>query len=175
MLFRKLISPRYHLRIWKLKFEKEKIKGGLRLRSIKFIEFHDNSYDAELKIDSLLASVVNEKYVYLMKFDSGDLLVISEKPLTKEGILKQDAYLVRDEATLKKLLLSQRSKKSRILVEFQPFIVWFPVAVILMYLSKRISILGFLLAFGGYFVIKELLRILEYYILGYCRDREKEN
>ncbi len=170
MLFGKLISPRYHLRIWKLKFEKEKIKEGLRLRSIKFIEFHDDSYDAELKVDSLLASAIGEKYVYLMKFEDGNLLVISEKPLTEEGILKQDAYLVRDEATLKKLILSQSSKKERVLMEFQPFIVWFPIAVILVYLSKRISTLEFLLAFGGYLIIKKLLRILEYYILGYCGE-----
>ncbi|WP_457753845.1 hypothetical protein [Thermococcus sp.] len=142
----------------------------MRLRSIKFIEFHDESYNAELKVDSLLASAIGEKYVYLMKFEDGNLLVISEKPLTEEGILKQDAYLVRDEATLKKLILSQSSKKERILMEFQPFIVWFPIAVILAYLSKRISTLEFLLAFGGYLIIKKLLRILEYYISGYCRE-----
>jgi len=53
----------------------------LKLRSIKFIEFYEDSYDAELKIDSLLASAINEKYVYLMKFDDGNLLVISEKAL----------------------------------------------------------------------------------------------
>ena len=101
MMFGKLISPRYHLRIWKLKFGKEEIKEGLKLRSIKFIEFYEDSYDAELKIDSLLASAINEKYVYLMKFENdGNLLVISEKPLTKEEILKQDTYLVRNEETL---------------------------------------------------------------------------
>ncbi|NJE08798.1 hypothetical protein E3E31_09740 [Thermococcus sp. M39] len=171
MLFGKLISPRYHLRIWKLKFEKEKIKEGLKLRSIKFIEFYEDSYDAELKVDSLLASAISEKYVYLMKFENnGNLLVISEKPLTKEGISKQDAYLVHDEATLKKLILSQNSKKSRILMEFQPLLVWSPIAFAITYLTKKVPLLTFFFAIGGYFIIKELLKILEYYLLGYCRE-----
>ncbi|GEM_PF-3458577 len=171
MMFGKLINPRYHLRIWKLKFEKEKIKEELKLRSIRFIEFYEDSYDAELKIDSLLATAINEKYVYLMKFENnGNLLVISEKLLTKEGISKQDAYLVRDEATLKKLILSQSSKKAQIIMEFQPFLVWLPVAFATTYLTKKVPLLTFFLAIGGYFIIKKLLRILEYYILGYCRE-----
>ncbi|WP_265100807.1 hypothetical protein [Thermococcus paralvinellae] len=41
MLFGKLINPRYHLRIWKLKFEKEKVKEELKLGIIKFVEFQD--------------------------------------------------------------------------------------------------------------------------------------
>ncbi|MBO8174549.1 MAG: hypothetical protein H0Z18_04760 [Thermococcus sp.] len=93
-----------------------------------------------------------------MKFENdGNLLVISEKPLTKEGILKPDTYLVRNEETLKKLILSQSSKKAQTIMEFQPFLVWLPVAFVITYLTKKVPLLTFFLAIGGYFIIKKLL------------------
>jgi len=55
-------------------------------------------------------------------------------------------------------------------MEFQPFLVWLPVAFAITYLTKKVPLLTFFLAIGGYFIIKKLLGILEYYILGYCRE-----
>ncbi|NJE47270.1 hypothetical protein E3E35_07630 [Thermococcus sp. GR7] len=168
MLLERLLKPSYRFRIWELEFDSKKFVEGLRRKGIHVAELRED-WDVELTVEAFLGSTFGE-HVYLIKFKDGiKLLARTTDPLKKEFKLKENAYLVRNEGALKKLILSQTSTMMKILMGFQPLVIWAPLVFGLQYLDERYPFAGFFLVLLGFF-LNDLLKTLEYFILGYCRE-----
>ncbi|WP_199920035.1 hypothetical protein [Thermococcus piezophilus] len=57
----------------------------------------------------------------------------------------------------------------KILMELQPFVIWAPLIFGLQYLGGRYPLASIFLILLGFF-LNELLKVMEYFILGYCRE-----
>lgn len=57
----------------------------------------------------------------------------------------------------------------KILMELQPFVIWAPLIFGLQYLEGRYPLASIFLILLGFF-LNELLKVMEYFILGYCRE-----
>lgn len=168
-MFERFLNPRYHIRILKLSdFEPEKIVAIFRRKGAHVHELGE-SIDVELAIESFIASSYGD-YVYVVKLPKGRTFLAGHtKKLYETKWPEAGRYIARDESGLKRFLLREVSRKSMILIEVSRIAIWGAVWWVIWSHFKEYTFGAFLLLFLG-FVLDELSKVLEYLILGYCRE-----
>ncbi|KUH33884.1 hypothetical protein APY94_03905 [Thermococcus celericrescens] len=169
MIIGRFLSPSYHIRVLKLdKFKPEEIVNGFRRRGAHVSEF-PRDIDIELAIESFMASSYGD-YVYVLKFPKGRLFLARHtKRLHEKKWPNSGRYIARDENGLKRFLLREVSRKSMVIIEVPRIIIWGAVWWLVWNYFERYPLGTFLLFFVGFF-LDDLSKVLEYFVLGHCRD-----
>ncbi len=169
MIVERLLSPSHRIRILDMnKFKPEDVVEVLRRKGAHVSEFQKD-IDVELAIESFIASSYGP-YVYVLKFPKGKLFLARHTVwVSEKNWPKPTKYIARDENGLKRLLLREISKKSMILTEIPSIIIWGAVWWLVWSYFEEYPLGTFLLFFLG-FLLNDLAKAFEYFVLGYCRE-----
>ena len=166
MIVEKLLSPAYTVTVLDLrKFEPKDVLEGFRRRDFHIWNPH-GGLDLELEVESFIASTYG-KYVYVLRFKSETYLARGEEKVLRKEWKEPKTYLVRHEAGLRRLLLQELSLKAKLSLLLPQWVLWSVVGVYALSWLKENVLVSFLLtAFG--FVLNDVVRVLDYLVLGYC-------
>ncbi|WP_157723224.1 hypothetical protein [Thermococcus barossii] len=169
MIVERLLSPSYRIRVLNMgKFEPGEIVDGFRQRGAYIMEF-PRDIDPELAIESFMASSYGP-YVYVLKFPKGRLFLARHTTWVFEKKWPSpERYIARDESGLKRFLLKEASRKSMILMEVPAMLIWGVVWWLIWKYSREYPLATFLLFFLG-FLLNDLAKVFEYFVLGYCKE-----
>jgi|Deesub1362B_J571_1020462.scaffolds.fasta_scaffold00020_5 hypothetical protein len=138
----------------------------LKTRATRFAEVKDNS-ELETKIEPFIASLLEEKYIYIVKFSEKVFIFAGYEPLLKFS--SGDKILVKHEEALLKVVKGEFVRKEKIRRVLFSILFAMLISLMLSYgtLDKPFSwSLYFILIVIGDLI----LRILEYILVGYCTD-----
>ncbi|WP_258084359.1 hypothetical protein [Thermococcus thermotolerans] len=169
MIVERLLKPSYRIRILNMnKFKPEDVVEALRRKGAHVSEFQ-RDIDIELAIESFIASSYGP-YVYVLKFPKGKLFLARHtNRISEDNWPNATKYMARDENGLKRFLLREVSRKSMIIIEAPPVIIWAAVWWLVWSYFEEYPLGTFLLFFLG-FLLNDLAKAFEYFVLGYCRE-----
>ena len=169
MILGRLLSPRYRIRVFNMgKFRPENIVEGFRRRGAHVLELRED-IDTELTIESFLASSYGD-YIYVLKFPKGRLFLARHtERLDEKKWPSAERYIARDESGLRRFLFKEASRRSMLLMEAPLVLIWGAVWWLVWKYFEEYP-LGTTLLFLLGFLLTDLSKVMEYSILGYCKE-----
>ncbi len=166
MIVERLLSPSYTVTVLNLKkFEPKDVLEGFRGRGFHLWKPHAG-LDLELEVESFIASTYG-KHVYVLRFEGETYLARGEEKVLRKEWKGPKVYLVRHEAGLKRLLLQELSLKAKVSLLLPQWILWSVVGFYALSWVKENFLVSFLLTVFG-FLLNDIVRVVDYLVLGYC-------